>query len=53
MGMRYYVPVSVLWTVVLVTTGTRAIHGISLGRALVVALLGLLAHAVVGGPFLR
>lgn len=52
-GMRYYVPVSVLWTVVLVTAGTRAIHGLSLGRALVVALLGLLAHAVVGAPFLR
>lgn len=52
-GMRYYVPLSVLWTVVLVTAGTRAVHGLSLGRAVVVALVGLLAHALVGAPFLR
>jgi len=52
-AMRYYVPLSLTWTIVLATSGMRAIQGLSLGRAIVVALVGLLAHWLIGAPFLR
>jgi hypothetical protein len=52
-AMRFYVPLSIAWTVVLLTAGVRAVHRLSLPRAISVALAAALLHWPVGAPFLR
>jgi hypothetical protein len=52
-AMRYYVPLSVVWTIGLATAGVRSCYGLSTGRAAVVAIVAALAHWMVAGPFLR
>lgn len=52
-AMRYYVPVSLTWTLVLVVAGLREVHGLGTGRAIAIAIAGLIAQAAVGAPLLR
>ena len=52
-AMRWYVPVSMLATFVLLARGLRSDHRLSWGQASAISAVGLLAHAAVGSPFLR
>ncbi|MBX3249536.1 MAG: hypothetical protein KF901_20330 [Myxococcales bacterium] len=52
-AMRFYVPLSLAWTVSLAVVAVRATHGLSLPRAVAAAFAGLAAQALVGAPLLR
>jgi hypothetical protein len=52
-AMRFYAPAAVIGCVALCAAGLREVHGISRGRAVVIALMGLLVQASVGGVLLR
>lgn len=51
--MRFTMPLSALWTISLLTIGLGSAHHLSTGRAVVAALAGWLAQALVGAPLLR
>jgi hypothetical protein len=52
-GVRFTAAASSLGTLVLAVLAVRSAHGLSTGRAIVAALVGLVAQAVLGAPWLR
>jgi hypothetical protein len=52
-GVRFTAAASSLGTLVLAVLAVRRAHALSTGRAIVAALVGLVAQAVLGAPWLR
>lgn len=52
-GVRFTAAASSLGTLVLAVLAVRSAHGLSTGRAIVAALVGLVVQAVLGAPWLR
>jgi hypothetical protein len=52
-GMRVYVPISALWTLVLLFFAIRASHGVGRGAALLAAIAAFITQSAIGAPSIR